>query len=492
MTNAVSADLQSLVQSLGVAGAPSQRTEDRSAFVPNVASVRAGATKGPTTPAAPEKDKPCTDANLQRKKTESAQVFAPRVGTNGKPEHYLDFASKLSATILRGEGKAGTATDAGDGAAAETPESEEPAESPQAEGGEFGRQRLNIAAYPARVQRTLHQITRQIQRTTGEEPRMIAEIANFTQFALTAARNDRDAYIAQEQRAGDRLEQLRERKDPRGVEKFRKTEKLLTAIRADKKNAETVCDQLSAVVQEMERLDGGRIRDGFNIIPKAGRILEERAAAGRSDEISASELSAVYTEKVLEFESPSQFYEDFVKNYSHMEFSQFIDLTLGLLGDDMRSVDPSRGNAYLAGILNGLFYVEICNQIYVATGQIGAGVFRFTRLRELEAGTYVPTHLIVALGEDGVVQLSTARGDGEPVPIGRVRMGQAVDHFGAITEAFRDNGIEDFVLLPSPDMDRKSTRQFKTSLMVRYGCQVHDSVPKSEPEPLEVASDELA
>ncbi|MDR0727836.1 MAG: hypothetical protein LBF26_03000 [Puniceicoccales bacterium] len=495
MTNSVHADLESIVQNLGITSASSSRVEDRSAFVPNVATMRASAARGQSAQSKPEKDQPCTDANLQRKKIESAQVFAQRIDPSGAPEPYLEFASALTATLLRdSESDDGTrpgadAASDGDEAVA-TPESEEATGTAPADGEEFGRQKLNADAYPAGVRKTLNQVVQQIQRTTGQEPKTIAEIFNFAQFALTAAEKDRDAYAVQEQRASNRSEQLRRRKDPKGIEKFHKTEKLLTAIRADKKNAETVCDQLSVAVQEMDRLDGGRIRDGFNIIPKAFKIIEERKLDGQPAEISATELSATYCEKILEFTTPSQFYEDYAKNYSHMEFSQFIDLALRLLGDDIKSTDSSRGKSFLVAIRDGLFHAEICYQIFNSVGQIDAQFFRLTRLREVEAGTYVPNYLVIAHSMDGTLKLSTARAEGEATPLCSMRMAPNVDHFGKISELFRDHGIEDFILLPDPGMDRKSVRQFKNGLVIRYGRRVFDHIPKAEMNSTEVADGE--
>jgi hypothetical protein len=69
-------------------------------------------------------------------------------------------------------------------------------------------------------------------------------------------------------------------------------------------------------------------------------------------------------------------------------------------------------------------------------------------------------------------------------------MGPDVDHFRIINENFRDHGIEDFVLRPAPDMDRKAVRQLKNSLVVRFGRQVHDSIPKPQTESREDANAE--
>jgi hypothetical protein len=484
--------MQSLVQSLGISSATHQRVEDRHVLVPNVASMRAILAKGRTTSTGFEQ--PCTDANLQRQKMELAIAFAQRIDPKGIPEPYLEFTHALGAAILRGEGDdgaPGTATDTPGKGTTETPESAETAEATPSEGGEFGIQKLNVAAYPLAVQKTLNQVVQQIQRTTGEEPKTLAEIFNFSQYALTAAEKDLEAYAAQEQRANVRFEQLQARKDPKGIEKRNKTEKLLTAIRADKAKAETVCGKLSAVVQEMERLDGGRIKDGFNILPKAFKVLEERADKDGPQGISATELSNIYCESILKFDTPSQFYEDYVQNYSHISFCVFIALGISLLGDDIRSMVPSRGPAYLKGICDGLFHVKICNQVYNSLGKIAAKIFRFTRSRELESGTYVPNHLIIIVGEDGTLRMYVAHGEEEPVQLAEIRMGPDVDHFGKISELFMDNGIEDFVLSPAPDMDRKSVRQLKNSIVMRYGRPVHDSIPKFEIESLEVASPEL-
>ncbi|MDR1457222.1 MAG: hypothetical protein LBI34_04215 [Puniceicoccales bacterium] len=486
MTNSVGSDLASIVQNLGISGASSPRVEDRSAFIPNVASIRMSAVSGQATQPQAKGDQHCTDANLQRQKRELAQTFACRIDLNSNPDLYLEFASELNDTLLREQGEDGTTnttTDTADKGPAETPESAEPA---PVDGEEFGKQKLNIGAYPAGVQKILNQVIQQMQRTTGEEPRTITEIFNFAQFALTVAEKDRDAYTAQEQRAGDRLEQLRGRKDPKGIEKFHKTEKLLAAIRADKKNAETICSQLSVAVQEMDRLDGSRIKDGFNIIPKAFKVLEERAAEGRPGEISAQELSVTYCESVLEFTNPSQFYENYAKNYSHIEFTHFIDLALRLIGDDIGSGAPSRGNSHLVAIRDGLFYVQISHQIFDSLGQIDAKFFRVTRLRELEAGTYVPKYLVISHKKDWTLELSMASGDNEPMPLTTVRMGPAVDHFAIISEHFRDNGIEDFVLCSDQDMDRKLVRQFKNSLVMRYGRQVFDAIPNLQDESQEL------
>jgi hypothetical protein len=474
MTNAVQ-DLQSMVQSLGVgAMGPTQRVEDRSAFIPNAASMRANAQKMRASSERKASRVP-TDTTLQRQKIESAQAFAERIDPNGKPEPYLKVADGLKASILRdSEGEQGATT-------AEDTASEEPEETKEiASAKEFGKQNINMEAYSPGAQKTVARAIAQIKLTTGGEPKTITEIFNHIQFALTATERDISAYTAQEQRANTRLEQLRGRKDPKGIEKLSKTERLLTAIRADKKNAETVRDQLAVAVQEMDRLDGGRIKDGFNIIPKAFRALEHEAkVAGQQSDISATELSTSYCEQILEITNPSQFFEDFTKNYPQIEFPKYIDLSLSLLGDDIKSSNPSRGTPYLQAIRDGIFFAEIAWQMFDSVGQIGSKFHRFTRLRKMDEGTYVPRYLVVEY--DGkTMRPACVEGTNPPEPLEPIRMAPNADYYGRLTEQVRDHDIEAFVVVPNPEMDPKQMRQFKNGLIVRYGCEVHDAIPQPE------------
>ncbi|MDR2341037.1 MAG: hypothetical protein LBD72_01755 [Puniceicoccales bacterium] len=493
-------DVANLIDTFGPGGSAARRVEDRVAFTPNL-NVGALRQRVPGSTVTLPETKPtgtgaCTDSNLDQKKMELAQTFAARLDPNGKPELYLAYAHELITSITRNIKVAGRpeadADATGDRDTATFEAEKEAAETAGAapdEGEAAGRQMLNISAYPPSVQKILKQIIQQFQETTGGPPRMVAEIFNFAKFTLVAAEKDRDAYAARGQRCNDRLIQLSQRKDPKGIEKFKKTEKLLIAIEADTKNAAAIHDQLLAVVTEMERLDGKRIDDGFNIAPKAYAVLERQKTESHEGDISVLELATVYIERVLNYDSPSQLFEYYANNLPYVEFEQFVSLSFTLLGDDINSANSSRGKPFLMAVRDGLFYVTICYQIYLAIGQTGIKYNRFMQVRERDEGTYKPSYLVVTLDGNGTLELATAYAEGDPTQIARINRDGGMAHIDQISRCFSECGSEGIVLRYPEGADPKDMRQLRNRLGIYCGCPVHNSIPDPQMESAEVTYD---
>ena len=112
------------------------------------------------------------------------------------------------------------------------------------------------------------------------------------------------------------------------------------------------------------------IRDGYNVIPKAMEMLAIQNH--NTDDIDGVSLAVAYRDEVLKMQNPLDLFETFISKYvdESVTFKGYIESMISLLGVDMSSTNPSRSEAELQSVRNGLYFMEICGQVYDQVGQL--------------------------------------------------------------------------------------------------------------------------
>lgn len=113
-----------------------------------------------------------------------------------------------------------------------------------------------------------------------------------------------------------------------------------------------------------------KIRDGYNVIPKAMEMLAIKN--NNTDDIDGVSLAISYRDEVLQMNNPLDLFETFIAKHveSSVTFKCYIESMISLLGVDMSSANPSRSEAELQSVRNGLYFMEMCGQVYEQVGQL--------------------------------------------------------------------------------------------------------------------------
>jgi hypothetical protein len=474
------ADLQHMLGVLTRTAGGNEKTgaTDRSAFVPNAATLVANMQKmqpmEKKTSATATDGQHTVDMSLERRKMENALVYSQRLDPKGSPKPYLDFSDTVQKRLTHDlENFSDEQKEMPQG---EEKHSDEEVEEPQ----QFARQTINYSAYSQQNQKTLKLLTQYAEKTAGQELKTVAEIYNFAKFALSVAKDNFHAYKSQKEAGEAHLQKLRGRRDPKSTEKCRKKEELLQAISEDAEEADKICEYLSALVDEMDQRDGQRIKDGFNIMPKAFAALEEESVAkGELPQLGPQELSVHYLENMLQITSGDEFYRLHLEKYPHIDFPPYVDLSLRLLSDDMRSGNPTRDDTHLTAVRNALFAATICHQICQSIGDAEAKLQRVYKLRQWDDGTFKPSYMHIRYGNDDVLLFTLQQDGKEDMDLGKIDLNAPIDAFGQITEFTRDFGVDEFILAKLGDVDAAKIREFRRKLLSRYGLPVASERPSS-------------
>jgi hypothetical protein len=493
-------DLQSAIQALqqapGAQPAGEDAVQDRSAFVPNAASlVKAAQASGERALA----DAPSgsgqglqrgTDRTTERKKQEQALVYDQRIRPDGDGASYLAFAREVRRDAARQEGEgtagegAGEAKITGDGEEGQAATQQEGEGTAEGEGelaGKLADQETDLANYTPDMQRLLRMATAQSKSVT--------EQYNLLAYTLAHTEVDIAAYTAQEGNAEALMERLKGKDDPKGKSKRERTEKLLTAIRADLKTAKALKGQLEKVLGAMRQKDGQRIDDGYNLAPKSHFVIAHMRAEGKDGGASAAELASNYRDEVLNFRNSSQFFDNFMLRHNAVGFKKYIALILQLLGDDIKSANPSRGTAQLRAIRDGLFFAEMANQIFEGIRDLEHKLDHVLVVRKMEEGTYEPRVLHIAY-EPERLQLSVSVGKTDPEFRREIAFAPLVDHFAQMSEIVFDEHVDSIAFYADPN-DQDATK-LRRAITRRYGLEVRRSQPGQwkVPTPVAVANDD--
>jgi hypothetical protein len=160
------------------------------------------------------------------------------------------------------------------------------------------------------------------------------------------------------------------------TERMKWTEKLMT-LEAHLQTNARLGEQLIRARELLQKTHKQEIRDGYNLIPKAAAVLNQRYGGGETSSRAIS-LAITYRDEILGMTSPLDVFETFIRRQEKKResFRPYIDDMIALFGIDMSSSNPSRSKEELFGVRNGLFRLEICGQIYDNVGELGREVRR--------------------------------------------------------------------------------------------------------------------
>jgi hypothetical protein len=496
-------DLQGIMQSLQLgastrSAAEDEGVQDRSAFVPNAASLvkaaQASAVAKETAKTFGDETEPTSrravDRHPERRKEELAAAYEQRIHPNGDGSSYVTFAKLLWKESGREDGSGAAGDDAssetatgledqlgtgGDGDHQAAAQDGGDTAIGDAGGGEasgtLAEQETDIASYPPDVQRLL--------RMAMAESKSVTEQHNLLSYALANIEVDIATYDAQEQNAESLMGRLAAKDDSKSKAKMERTGKLLTAIRADLKAAKSLQSQLVRVLSSMRQRDGRRIDDGYNLAPKAHFVIANMRTGGTDGGVSALELAGNYRDEVLNFKNPSQFFDNFMLRHGTVGFKKYITLILQLLGDDIKSANPSRGTAQLRAIRDGLFFAEMSNQIFESVRDLEHRLDHLLIVRRMEEGTYESCILHIVHATDRLY-LFLATGEKNPDFRLEIIFAPRMDHFALLSEIVFDEHVDGIVFYADPADTVAAT--LRRAIMSRYGINVQRALPAAAPQ----------
>jgi hypothetical protein len=299
-----------------------------------------------------------------------------------------------------------------------------------------------------------------------------AEQYNFLSCACEMARLEMEAYDVQEAEAQRQMQNMREQfEKATGSEKDRLSgrckwvEGLCGAIQEDRQKALKLLMQLNAAQSAFEGRNRSRIRDGYNLVPKARFVV---ANAGLEGRLSSTDLASNYRDQVLCMVNPSQFFENFMVRHSKLGFRTYFALILQLLGDDIKSANPSRGIGQLQAIRDSLFFAEISHQIYLLIGAANQKLQRIRILMKKEKGDYVPALIIIDFQGDHL-EIAIACGEEQPCFVKNISYKSHTDHFAELTEVIDRFCPGATVLL---NFEGNEGRSFRFAIQRRYGLPI--------------------
>jgi hypothetical protein len=151
----------------------------------------------------------------------------------------------------------------------------------------------------------------------------------------------------------------------------------LTTLEDNLQTSDSFRTQLLRAKELLQNTHKKEIRDGYNLIPKAAAILNQRYGNGGAPE-SAVSFAATYRDEVLAMTNPLDVFETFIcrQEKKREHFRPYIDSMIALFGVDMASSNPSRSKEELKNVRDGLFHIEICGQIYDSVGTLGRNIRR--------------------------------------------------------------------------------------------------------------------
>ena len=143
----------------------------------------------------------------------------------------------------------------------------------------------------------------------------------------------------------------------------------LQALEIASERNKILLEVLIAAEKKLKHDHFTQIRDGYNIIPKAISTFGQDPSQTSA---SAIRLAMSYRDEILQMTNPLELFEIFIKRYEDqsVSFKNYILSMMALLGTDISSVNPSRSPTQLQSVRDGLFFLEICGQIYDNIGQL--------------------------------------------------------------------------------------------------------------------------
>ena len=161
-----------------------------------------------------------------------------------------------------------------------------------------------------------------LREAMGESP-SAAEQHNLLNYTKECTKIDIRTCALQEAAAQKQLDQLKGKEDDFSRKRYDRIKKLKAAIRGDLRRAERLLAQLESVIGTMQRKNGDRIRDGYNLIPKSRFVVASMGLEGR---VSEDNLASDYIAEVLCMVNASQFFENFMLRHIAMGFEEYVEV----------------------------------------------------------------------------------------------------------------------------------------------------------------------
>ncbi|MDR2577042.1 MAG: hypothetical protein LBC42_03295 [Puniceicoccales bacterium] len=416
-----------------------------------------------------------SDVQIERKKSQIATSHSAKMGDENGGPRYLNFVNQLRDNVMREpaeeipDGGGMVAADQKEeGAAAGTDKEglaeEEPAEGEEAKGEthDLASQETDLSAYPKEL--------RNLLRMAMAESKSTAEQHNFLSCAKACVEEDIAAYASQQSAAESLLEQLQGKTDDVSKKKLKRTQNYLEANKKQMTSARSLRDQLQSLLGHMRKNDGRRIDDGYNLIPKASAVVAKMAPSAG---VAGAELASNYREEVLTMKNSSDFFDNFMLKHRNVGFQKYIEMVEQLLGDDIRSINPSRSPEHLLSVRNAIFAACMSFQIFCNVHGADQKLRRIFNMRLKAAGIYELRTILIELTDDGM-RLSLSLGRREPTFLKNIRINARSNHFAELSEIVYDNDIDGFIV---PDCLEGWRREFRFAVTRRYGLPVERDLP---------------
>lgn len=317
--------------------------------------------------------------------------------------------------------------------------------------------------------------TRAILKFTEKQSKDVTEQFGMLQFTANSVEMDIEMYSRQIEKAKANLQHLRDQNNPKLSAKIDLRERQIAAMQSDLDTAQQIRTELAHLLGEMERIEGKKIRDGFNLIPKASKVIERFEPSWK---LSSVNLAANYRDEVLNIGDPAEFFANFMRQHQKIGFKDYIKMMLQLLGDDMSSVNPTQNPNQLKAVRDALFETEISYQTFESFGLMDLRFDRLHFLREKEEGTY-ETHVLTLFFQPDYIEASS-RGPSKKIesfaPV-------ALSNEEAVDEALHDWVNEqriDEILVVMPEnfseADKKKVQRYIRQWRVSYGLPIQRKI----------------
>lgn len=504
----VSNELQHLVNNLqrGQAGAPTTATrqaapQDRVPFVnPYSESMARAAVKDATAytqkgmafvPAEQEKKRPdlSLDVNRYKQLGHLASEYMRRLGYRRAAIHFILRSQEIKRFITAQIKKSKQEHDSERSKEAlqeefreeryiDEEEEQSGNEEAPAEEAEVEKEEVSELPPRERDEETLEKYspaTRTILKFTEKQSKDVTEQFGMLQFTANSVDMDIEMYSRQIEKAKANLQHLRDQNNPKLSAKIALRERQIEAMQSDLESAQQIRAELAHLLEEMERIEGKKIRDGFNLIPKASKVIERFEPTWK---LSSVNLAANYRDEVLNIADPAEFFANFMRQHQKIGFKDYIKMMLQLLGDDMSSVNPTQNPNQLKAVRDALFETEISYQTFESFGLMDLRFDRLHFLREKEEGTY-ETHVLTLFFQPDYIEASS-RGPSKKIesfaPV-TLSNEEAVDE--ALHDWVNEQRIDEIlVVMPEnfSEADKKKVQRYIRQWRVSYGLPIQRKI----------------
>ncbi|MDR0679804.1 MAG: hypothetical protein LBF42_02095 [Puniceicoccales bacterium] len=160
------------------------------------------------------------------------------------------------------------------------------------------------------------------------------------------------------------LQRLEGRTDKKGIDRQKDFQDKIEDLSKQIKFSKLFKKELANAKAALRSAHGQEIKDGYNLIPKASDLFASLVSKGvqTDGECTPNMLTNVYR-LVLAADGFVAMAEMLRNFFGKKLIKKYLGITVELLGEDMKSANPSRSVAFLIAIRDALFMVEVLLQI---------------------------------------------------------------------------------------------------------------------------------